>query len=120
MVERTLRAAGVHVYRDHPHSCDAPQIVANLTNTLFSGPHENIDKHEAIYETEGDVFCEVDKEPAPAAKEDPSRLRSYPAALGEGTTYEIGNVVCTIRSPESARKAREERLAAALRSLSSR
>jgi len=112
VVVRTFRQHGYRLVAD-PHPACAPQIVAQYVNI-----DQNADSYDAVVKSEGDIGCEVDKEPYPAAKAKPWRLRVHDDRDLVGN-YEVGiaNVICQISPAKGKEKEQVMQLAVALRAL---
>ena len=85
-------------------------VVATVTNTHFDGPHENIDDHDRIAETQGQVICHIEKKPV------------YPAATQRYETakkviFDLENVECVIYPDEVTRDRQIQNLAEAMNDL---
>jgi hypothetical protein len=116
-VRQALREEGFRVYRDHTTDCPS-QIAELLDNTFFEGPHENIEQHNEIGRTQGNIGCEVDRRPAPAEQDDPAAIKMYTTGK---RSFEIvmANVACTLYPASETWDTRKQALLRAFRSLAS-
>jgi hypothetical protein len=107
-LRRTLRRHGFTVYRTPGDAiCDAPvaeRMPVSVSNVLFEGPHENIDRHEEISEREGHVFCGLRRGPIWGWRldEDLDAPPSSPIFSGDKATFSFANLECTLY-PEGER-----------------
>ena len=112
---RALRSKGFVVFRDTTQPC-TPRMSDQLANTFFTGPHKNIDQHRAIVRTQGQLYCEIDKRPAPAQMVDLRRIRTYRVRSG-GVEVIMANLICQLYAPDNRRVLFRNRLIAAFRAL---
>jgi len=109
----TLRKHGYGLVPD-PHPVCAPQIVTLYVNVASEGS----DSYKTVVDSEGDIGCEVDKEPYPAARPKPWQVRIHDDRDLNGT-FEVGiaNVICQISPAAGKERVQVQRLAKALRAL---
>jgi hypothetical protein len=116
---KTLRKHGFTVFRDsNSASCGGrsrdEHILTDLTNVLFSGPHENIESHDEITKREGHLICTVRRRPIYGGG---GRVQDR-TEPGEEASLILANLECGLY-PEDAgdRATYEKRLREALRKL---
>jgi hypothetical protein len=118
-VATALREEGFSVYEDD-EGCDGAEDKAiELTNILFSGPHENISEHAEIGATEGYVGCGVGRKPLFGNQLD-SDLDAPPASpffSGDKAEFLLANIQCTIYPEGDDKAGQVERLRRALEKL---
>jgi hypothetical protein len=105
-VATALREQGFSVFEDDEGCAGAEDKVMDLTNILFSGPHENISEHAEIGATEGHVGCGLGREPLFGNKldSDLEAPAASPFFSGDKAEFLLANVQCTIY-PEGDDKA---------------
>lgn len=116
-VRQALQEEGFRVYRDDTTDCP-PQIAELLGNTFFEGPHENIDRHNEIGRTQGNIGCEVDKRPAPAERDDPAAIQTY-TTRKRSIEVVMANVTCRLYPDPETWDTRKQALLRAFRHLAS-
>jgi hypothetical protein len=90
-----------------------------LANTFFEVPHENIDQHNKIGRTQGDIECEVDRRPAPAEQDDLAEIKTY-AIRNQVIEVVMANLTCHLYYPDkSTADMRKRALLRAFRNLAS-
>jgi hypothetical protein len=116
-VRQALRKEGFRVYRDRVSECP-PQIAELLANIFFEGPHKNVDQHNEIGRTQGNISCEVDRRPAPAERGDLVAIKTY-TARNRSIEVVMANVACTVYPDSETWEARKQALLRVFRNLAS-
>ena len=110
-----LRAFGFTIFPVPDPVC-APQLVTQLSNTLFRGPNVNVPSHDAITSREGQLICDVETGLSPAARDRPWDARTFDDGA-HGVEVNVANVSCVLFAPAAKNIELVEKLEEALRSL---
>jgi hypothetical protein len=103
-----LRHYRFMVYLDLDAPCP-PQVARQVSNIFFNGPHRNVGSHQRIAREQGQLYCEVDKHPAPAERSDLRKIKVY-RIRSSGIEVVMANVACRLYALSENRAARRAAL----------
>lgn len=117
LAAKTLRQYGFDVGPERESGiCSAADVIAVLTNIRFHGRYENIDDHDRVSATQGNVSCAIRRRPIyPAART--AVVRDEDTIGIPSTEFTIANVECAIYTREADPEAQISKLGGAMKLL---